>query len=180
MTFRKLAKKALAATAIVLCMSPALAGIDDGVIFTPQIQTALYTSGNSIGGLMSVPLFRNSAISPSGVLTAILLLSRSGATTPITFYIFDTLPAATTCGDNTSFSMGGLDSPHLAVRPFTLTPAATLGTTISSDQLIQVSSIANQDIGSKKQFVYVCLVVGANVTPASTTDLIFKMSIVLD
>lgn len=164
----------LAALAAVLTASSAMAG-NDGVSVTPTIQTAAYTSGNAIGGLQTVPFFRSAYLLPSGALDDVQLMSKSGATTPITFYIFDTLPTATPCTDRSAFSLGAADVPNLAVQPFTLTPAATTGTTVATAQLTQAMSVANQDT-PKGRVLYVCLVVGGSVTPASTTDLVFKLS----
>ncbi|SIO38592.1 hypothetical protein SAMN05443247_04697 [Bradyrhizobium erythrophlei] len=165
----------LAALDVALMASAALAA-NDGVSTTPTIQTAAYSSGNAIGGLQTVPFFRSAYLSPSGVLDEVDLTSNCGSTIPITFYIFDTNPTATTCTDKSAFSLGAADVAKLAVQPFTLTPAATTGTSVASAQLVQATSVANQDTPAKGRVLYVCLVVGGSVTPASTTDLQFKLS----
>lgn len=170
--------RVLAALLAAFLASSAMAG-NDGVATTPTIQTAAYSSGNAIGGWQTVPFFRAVYLTHSGVLDAVQLMSQSGATTPITFYIFDTLPTATTCTDRSAFSLGAADVPKLAVQPFTLTPAPTTGTTVSTAQLVQAVSVANQD-NPGARVLYACLVVGGTVTPASTADLTFKFSGALD
>lgn len=168
----------LAALLAASVSSMALAA-NDGIAVTPVVQNAAYASGNAIGGLQTVPFFRSAYLTPSGVLDAIEVISKGGSTTAITFYIFDTLPSATTCTDKSAFALGAADLPSLAVQPFTLTPAATTGTTVSSAQLVQATSIANQD-NPRGRVMYVCPVVGGTVTPASTSDLIFKYSGAMD
>lgn len=153
--------------------------LNDGVSVTPLVQNAAYSSGNAIGGLQTVPFFRTSNLKPSGVLDGVMVTSVGGSTTAITFYIFDSSPSATTCTDKSAFSLGTADIAKLAVQPFTLTPAATTGTSASSAQLVQATSLANHDVGTAAvpgpfPNLYVCAVVGGTVTPASTTDLVFK------
>lgn len=179
MKLNRLAAALLAALMSSAAMSSAVMAGNDGVPTTPTLQTAAYVSGNGMGGLQTVPLFRNAYLSDSGIMTGVQLYSQSGATTPITFYVFDTQPTATPCTDKSAFSLGAADIAKLALQPFTLTPAATTGTTVSSAQLVQTMSIGNQD-STKARVVYVCLVAGGSVTPASTTDLTFKMSVAPD
>lgn len=148
------------------------------IAFTPTVQNAAYASGNAIGGLQTVNFFQNGARF-SGVIDIFDVYSAGGSTTPLTFYIFDKTPIATTCTDKSALVVGAADLPKLAVAPFTLTPAAPTGTTISSAQLVQATSIRNADI-IRGSSVYVCIVVGGTVTPATTTDLTVKFSGALD
>lgn len=174
----KIGRKILAASLAAWMLSSAFAA-NDGVSVTPTIQTAAYASGNAIGGLQKVPLFRNASVVTTGFLDLVQVSSKSGATTAITIYIYDTLPAATTCTDKSAFSEGAADVSKRAVQPFTLTPAATPGSSVASAQLVQVASVANQD-SPTTNFIYVCPVVGGSVTPASVSDLVFKYSVALD
>jgi hypothetical protein len=172
--------RALAACAgLLLTAAPSLA-YDDSKSVTPTVQNAAYASGNSLGGLQTVSFFRlNAPNVAGGVLDAILLASKGGATVAVTFYIFDKAPTATTCTDKTAFAFGGADVDKLAVAPFTLTPAVTPGATITSAQLVQATSMRNKDTVPTAN-LYVCLVAGGAVTPASTTDLVFKLSGAID
>lgn len=172
----------LAALTVASWMSTAVMAADDGVVFKPTVQNAAYASGNAIGGLQTVPLLKNvttTVTRRSGILDAVWLSFVGGATTPVTFYIFDKLPTATTCTDKSAFALGTADIDKLAVAPFALTPAAPTGTTVSMAQLVQATSISNHD-DVVTQNVYVCLVVGGSVTPPTTADLIVKMSIALN
>ena len=165
----------IAALAAALIPAAPSRAADDGVATTPTIQAAPYASGNSLGGLQTVPFFRNAYLSDSGVLDLIALRSASGATAPIAFYIFDTLPVATTCADKTAFALGAADIPKLALQPFVLTPAAVTGASYTDAQLVQVQSVKNQDTPNGR-VLYVCLVLNAATTPPSTTDITFKLS----
>src|SRR5271156_5885978 len=74
-------------------------GFSFDVSLTPTVQNASYSSGNAIGGLQSVKIFRGT-VNPSGILNNIQVLSQGGSTTAITFYIFRAKPSAsTTCTD---------------------------------------------------------------------------------
>src|SRR5579871_5219811 len=126
----------LAALGAAWMLSTAALAGNDGVPVTPTVQNAAYSSGNAIGGMQQVPLFRNSYLTHSGLLDLVQVTSKGGSTTPITFYVFDTLPVATTCTDKSAFTLGAADIAKLAVQPFTLTPAATTGTSASSAQLV--------------------------------------------
>src|SRR5579859_7235155 len=63
-------------------------GYHANVTVTPTVQNAAYSSGNAIGGLQTVALFRTAA-QPSAVLNNISVASKGGSTTALTLYIFD-------------------------------------------------------------------------------------------
>ena len=109
----------------------------------------------------------------------IQLMSKAGATAPITPYIFDTFPAATTCTDRTAFSLGAADVPSMVMQPTTLTPGAVPNASYTEAQITLLISVANQD-SPKTRSLYVCLVLGATLTPASTSDIVLKMHGAMD
>lgn len=139
--------------------------------FVPKVQNAGYTSGQSLGGLQTIPFFRTS-ISAHGIFDNFQIASVGGATTPMTFYIFEAVPsAATTCADRQSFVLGAADISKLGMVPFVLTPAVIgAGTTVTFAQQTQVISLQNIDSPNTVN-LYVCIVAGGSVTPATTTDL---------
>lgn len=176
-----LRKSLLALAAIVLSAIPALAqvvGYDGAVSFTPTVQNAAYSSGNSLGGLQTVKLLRPPQY--SGIFTSFQITSKGGATTAMTIYIFDANPTSSTCTDKVAFSLNAADISKLAMQPFVLTPAVVgAGTTATTAQQIQAVSMINQDT-TRSPNLYVCIVAGGSVTPATTSDLVAKITGALD
>lgn len=171
----------LAACLVLLFASSAHAqmyGSDLGLSFTPTVQNAAYSSGNSLGGLQTVAILR--APLSSGIFDSLSIISKGGSTTAMTVYLFDTNPSGSTCTDKNAFVLAAADISKLAMAPFVLTPAIVgVGTTATIAQLTQVVSIRNQDSPSTNN-VYICIVAGGTVTPASTTDLVAKISAAQD
>jgi hypothetical protein len=172
---------AAACVAMLAAISPAIAqvvGYDGSVSFTPTVQNAAYSSGNSLGGLQTVKLLRPPQY--SGIFTGFQITSKGGATTAMTVYIFDANPSSSTCTDKTAFSLAAADISKLVMQPFVLTPAVIgAGTTATTAQQIQVVSMINQDT-TRSGNLYVCIVAGGSVTPATTSDLVAKISGALD
>lgn len=151
-------------------------GFNVSATVIPGVQNAAYSSGNVIGGLMTVPFFRKPA-QPSAILNNVSVASLGGSTTAITLYIFGANPTASTITDKSAFSLAAADVAKLiATIPIVLTPAVVgAGTTatFASQQL----AVAVQNTDSTPALnLYVVAVVGGSVTPATTTDLIFKFA----
>jgi hypothetical protein len=159
--------------------TPIVTSTDVAVYVAPTIQNAAYASGNAVGALQSVSVFRTTN-QPSGVLNALLLAWKGTETTPLTFFVFDTNPTGSTCTDKTAFSLATADIPKLALAPFTLTAAApAVGTTSTYAQSsFSPVSVKNQDSGAT-QNLYICAVSGGSFTPA-VGDLTYKVSVVND
>ena len=163
----------------ILNSSIQVGGYNAGVAFTPTVQNAAYSSGNAMGGLQTVSFFR-STTQPSGIFDNFSIASKGGATVAMTIYIFDTNPTASTCTDKSAFALNSADASKLAMTPFVLTPAVIgAGTTETFAQLTQSVSVKNQD-GTATANLYVCIVAGGSVTPATTSDLVAKISGALD
>lgn len=143
---------------------------------TPVVQNAAYASGNVIGGLQRIPFF-SSPVQASGILNNVSIFSKGGSTTPITLYIFDTLPAASTITDKVAFALAAADVAKLITEiPIVLTPAIVgVGTTVTSASQQQPVAVNNGD-SPTTSFLYVCAVVGGAVTPASVSDLVFTLA----
>jgi hypothetical protein len=152
---------------------------DIAVPVTPTIQNASYVSGNAVGALQTVAVFRTVA-QPSGILNNVALAWKGTETTPLTFFVFDTNPTGSTCTDKSAFSLAAVDIPKLALPPFTLTAAApSVGTTTTSvNSSFTPLSIKNQD-GTASVNLYVCTVSGGTFTPA-IGDLNYKISVAQD
>jgi hypothetical protein len=156
-------------------------GFSFDVSVTPTVQNAAYSSGNAIGGLQSVKLFRGTQ-QPSGILNNIQVQSQGGATTAITLYIFRAKPSSsTTCTDKSAFSLAAGDVNKLIPgAPPVLTPAVVgAGSTVTfaSEQLPII--VSNLD-SPFTNLIYVCPVVGGTVTPGTTTDLVFTYGVLQD
>jgi hypothetical protein len=140
---------------------------------TPTIQNAAYVAGNALGGLQTVSVFRTAG--GSAKLNNISLWSKGGATVNVTFYIFTSNPTSSTCTDKAAFSLNAADVAKLiATTPPVLTPHVVgSGTTDTADAWQSPVSMSNGDSTTN---IYVCLVAGGSVTPATTTDYVFKVS----
>jgi len=154
-------------------------GFNIAVPVAPTIQAAQYVSGNAVGALQSVAVFRTTA-QPSGILDNIFVGWEGTETTALTFYVFNTNPTGSTCTDKVAFSLAAADIPKLALPPFTLTAAApAVGTTSTyANSTFTPISIKNQD-GTPTLNLYICAVSGGTFTPA-VGDLTYKVSVAQD
>jgi len=153
-------------------------GFDIEVSNTPTVQNAAYSSGNAIGGLQTISFFR-SASQPSGILNNIAVWSKGGSTTAITLYIFTANPSASTCTDRVAFSLNSADVAKLAATIAPVLTPAVVGSGTAVTSASQQSPIAIKNTEGALN-IYVCAVVGGSVTPASTTDLVFKFAGIQD
>lgn len=155
-------------------------GFDMSIASTPTVQNAAYSSGNAIGGLQTIAFFRTIQ-QPTGILNNISVASKGGSTTAMTLYIFEANPTGSTCTDKSAFALAAADVAKLVTTiPVVLTPAvvgAGATVTFASQQL--PLSVRNSETAVALNF-YVCAVVGGSVTPASTTDLVFKFAGIQD
>lgn len=177
-------KLGLAALLLTMALSSAQAtnvgGYDNGIASgssawpTLTVTAGAYSSGQSMGGLQTIKVFRTST-EFSWIFDNFQLISKGGATTALTIYTYDTKPIGT-CSDTQAFSENAADIPNRFMAPFVLTPAVVgVGSTTTTAQLTQVVSGQNHD-NPQSQNIYMCIVAGGPVTPASTTDLIGKIS----
>lgn len=153
-------------------------GFDISIAFTPTVQNAAYSSGNAIGGLQTLTFFRTTT-QPTGILNNVSVASKGGSTTAMTLYFFTANPSATTCTDKSAFSLGAADVAKLIPTiPIVLTPAVVgAGTTVTAASQQLPVSIKNSETTLS---LYMCAVVGGSVTPASTSDLVFKVAGIQD
>lgn len=152
-------------------------GYEFAVASTPTVQNAAYSSGNAIGGLQTIAAFRTPG--GSGIVNNVSVWSKGGSTTAMTIYMFNSNPSASTCTDKAAFVLNAADiSKLVAVAPPVLTPAIVgAGTTATTASQQTPVNMVN---GDATQNLYVCAVVGGSVTPASTSDLVFKFAGVQD
>jgi hypothetical protein len=143
----------------------------------PTIQAAAYASGNVIGGKQTVSVFRNTT-QPSATLSQFLLGWAGTETVAVAVYLFSRNPTNSTITDKAAFVLAAADAQYLACAPFTLTAAASAGSTQTFAAQSLSLSVKNLD-SSVTQNLYAVLVVGGAVTPA-VGDLFFSISGVLD
>jgi hypothetical protein len=142
---------------------------------TPVIQASSYAQYAALGGLSTVIALRLPSY-PSGILDGVWAAWKGGNTAGVTFYVFDKLPVASTCTDKMVFSMGAADIDKLALAPFSITPAVPNGSTFAIGEWTGTRSVANHDAATRTNKLYVCPVANSTVTPASTTDFVFKIT----
>jgi hypothetical protein len=128
------------------------------VSLVPTVDAGAYAAGDALGGLQTV------AFGSSGQLQSVFASSASGLTVPLWFYIWEAEPTATTCTNNAPFVASETDRPALIAAPFSLVP-------VSPGAFDTRSFAANTFLISDFESapLYVCIVAGAAVTPASTT-----------
>lgn len=166
-------------TAVASPVSGNVGGFDISPSFTPTVQNAAYSSGNAIGNLQTVTTAFRTTTRPTGILNNISVWSKGGATTPLTFYVFESNPSASTCTDKSAFVLGAADIAKLIpTTPPVLTPAV-VGAGATATSASQQSPIMVQNIESTTN-LYICIVVGGTVTPATTTDLVYSIGIAQD
>lgn len=147
-------------------------GYDAGTAVTPTLAVSAHAASVSAGGLQTITIHRGTA-QPSGWLSHLWIASKGGATVTFTGYIFDTNPTGSICTDNSAFSLAAGDIGKL-VDIVSLTPSAPQGSTATFASQEFPRANKNGD-GTVTQNLYVCWVVGASYTPASSSDLVFKL-----
>lgn len=148
-------------------------GYDNGITFTPTVTAGAYSSGQSMGGLQTVKVFRTTTVT-SWIFDIFQITSKGGNTGAMTIYTYDTKPVGT-CTDTSSFVENAADIGKRFMAPFVLTPAVVgAGTTSSTAQLLQVVSGQNHD-NPQTQNLYICIVANGSITPGSTSDLVVKI-----
>lgn len=135
----------------------------------PTVQNASYGAGQSLGGLRPITIGTTPGL--TGILTQLSVASRSGGTTAVVLYAWDTNPTSTTCTDRTNFVPNQADNQHLITGvPILLTPT----TVVSAQDVTAYASIGNMtnhfENGSNNAVIYLCELANATVTPPSTTD----------
>src|ERR1700688_2835330 len=114
------------ALAALLC-STALAnatntgGYDNGITFTPTVTAGAYSSGQSMGGLQTVRVFRTTT-ETSWIFDIFQITSKGGNTGAMTIYTYDTKPVGT-CTDTSAFVENAADIGKRFMAPFVMTPA---------------------------------------------------------
>ena len=155
-------------------------GYDNGIASGSSLWQAIvvtagaYSSGQSVGGLQTIKVFRTTTVT-AWIFDNFQLTSKGGNTVAMTVYTYDTKPIGT-CTDTSAFVENAADIAKRFMAPFVLTQAVVgAGVTSSTAQLTQIVSGQNHD-SPQTQNIYMCIVANGAVTPASTSDMIGKIS----
>lgn len=162
----------------LLWASPAWAqnfGSNFSVTATPTVSVGAHTVGQSLGGLITMSVFRPN--NPAGIISFIAYASKAGQTTAATVYIFDTKPSAsTTCTDGQTFSLAAADMSKVAFNPVAITPAVPQSGTMAMGQSVVVQSARNGD-NPFTQNLYACVVANGTITTGSASDTILTIGL---
>lgn len=151
----------------------------------PTVTASAYSTGNAIGGLLTVAnavRVSNSAgaSGTGGILTGLQLNMKSAQTVQVDVFLFDANPTGSTCTDKTAFNLvaadfnkvvGILTIPGTAANGAGWFAAAT-GGSVGIPTYFPVSF----DLASSTT-LYACAVARGAFTPASTTDASFKFNV---
>lgn len=149
-------------------------GFHVSVATTPTVQAAAYSSGNAIGGLQTISVFRSTSTS-SGKIDNIMIASKGGSTVGMTVYLWTTNPGGSTCTDKSAFVLAAADvSKMAAVSPIVMTPQLMgQGSTVTFASVAPTLTVSNAAVSTN---IFMCVVVNGAVTPASTTDLVITVA----
>lgn len=149
-------------------------GFHTSVATTPTVQNAAYATGNAIGGLQTIAVWRSTSTS-SGKIDNISIASKGGSTQGWTVYLWNTTPSGSTCTDKTAFSLAAADvSKMVAAAPIVMTPQVVgAGSTVTFASVEPAITASNAAVSTN---VFMCVVVNGAVTPASTTDLVITVA----
>ena len=92
--------------------NPLPAGITANQTISQTVQTAAYTIGNSVGGLMSFTSAARSGKS-SGLLQNVLIAMPDAQTPTLDVFLFNANPSASTITDRTAFSVAAADQSKI-------------------------------------------------------------------
>jgi hypothetical protein len=138
---------------------------------SPTITAGAYSSGNVMGGIRTLALFRLAG--GSGVLTDLFITDKGNQKAPLTILFFESLPAQTYT-DKAACPALTTDVPALVGQ---LLVAAADYTTTGGIAVAHKSGLAlnmaNADVTPGKN-LYAVLVTTGTPTPASTSDLTFS------
>lgn len=156
----------------------AASGYDSGAVTAAgTVNSSSHSAGQSVGGLISVPIARIAG--GSGIITNFSWTSPGGATVQYVVRVWQKNPASTTCTDNSAFAGNANDDKNLIVPPFAITPAAPASTTGDAKTYAAVTGVTwdykNVDT-SPGQNLYVCVVTTATDTADESTSPVVMLS----
>lgn len=149
--------------AVVVGQNTTVTGQVSVTSLTPTVTAGAYTAGNVVGGLLTFPSVFGAPL--TGLLTDILVTSKTVQTTVYKLYLFSAQPA-TTFTDKTAPAIGAADIP-LLLGVFTLGAADSGLGTETTNQTDNINAI----IRGTTQNLYGVMVCSTTPTYGSTSDL---------
>lgn len=151
------------------CLMPATGGLG-GILTTVTVAqtvtaSSAYTSGNAVGGLMTLSGAFRSA-SGSGLIQSVIVNTKSAQTTAIDVVLFNANPSASTCTDKTAFAVAAADFNKI-VGVAHVTDWTSDGTPSTGQAQNLAIPIA---VGAGVTSFYACAVTRSTPTYAATTD----------
>jgi hypothetical protein len=126
--------------------------------------SSAYTSGNAVGGLMTVPAaFLGSG---SGLIQSVVVNTKSAQTTAMDVVLFSANPTGSTCTDKTAFSVVAADFSKV-IGVAHVTDWTSLGTPSTGQSQTLAIPIT---VGAGVTTFYACLVTRSTPTYTATTD----------
>jgi hypothetical protein len=143
------------------------------VVVTPTVSASPdYSSGDSIGGLMTVDGIVG-ANGAGGLLAYITAVSKASVGADIDLIVFNANPSASTFTDNAAVSIDAADLGKI-IGKVTLTSAAWVA--LSGTQVLQAITTAVPINGQAAKAIYIAAVARGAINLASTSDLSFRFS----
>lgn len=145
--------------------------------------SSAYTSGNAIGGLMTIAGAARvsgslGAAGTGGILSAMVMNSKSLQTTQVDVVFFDANPTGSTCTDKTAFSLATADFDkvvgYLTIPGTAANGAGWVAGTVGSLGIPTYYPIT-YDLASATS-IYACAVTRGTPTWTATTDVSFKFN----
>lgn len=147
---------------------------------TWTVQTAAYSSGNSLGGLLTIPiaLFNGE----SGFLTNLRITDKHADTAPtMTVFVFDSNPTGVgsfACTDKAAFVNDPGVIHYQVFTPQNVTLSVPTGATYSYTS-IDLSPPRPFTVASTTKNLYACVVVQGSLTPNAASDFYMDVGAVL-
>lgn len=168
---------ALVAALVSLAAGPALAypiaTVGSQITTQTAVQTvtasSAYTSGNAVGGLMTLPSATasngNGSTSPSATLQSVLMYTKSAQAVSTDVFLFSANPSASTCTDKTAFSLAAADFDKVVgvahINDWTSGGTPSIG---------QSQNLALPVVLASGTAMYACAVTRGTPTYTSTSD----------
>lgn len=143
-----------------------------------------YASGNAVGGLMTIAGAARvsgslGAAGTGGILTGLMMNSKSLQTTQVDVFLFDANPTTSTCTDKTAFSLATADFDKV-IGVVTIPGTAANGAgwyagTVGSTGVATYYPVTYDLASSTSMFA--CAVTRGTPTYTATTDVSFKFNI---
>lgn len=149
---------------------------------TPAVTAALYSAGNCVGGLITLPgiLARDHA---SGLLESLCVTDKGNQKAALNLFLFDSKPAASTFTDKGTFTIDPTDLPRLlaVVSVAAADYLSPSGNTLAAATYgVGSAQMGKQLFGNGAGDLYLAVQTTGTPTYASTSDLQFRFGVVRD